>query len=36
MSTRTPAEVLADSRRRDSHTKRGKVLTVLEEMVRIQ
>lgn len=34
MTARTPAEVLADSRRRDSHAKRGKVLTVLEEMVR--
>jgi chromosome segregation ATPase len=34
MSTRTPAEVLADSRRRDSHAKRGKVLAVLEEMLR--
>jgi outer membrane murein-binding lipoprotein Lpp len=34
MSARTPAEVLAESRRRDSHAKRGKVLAVLEEMVR--
>ncbi len=31
---RTPAEVLGESRRRDSQAKRGRVLTVLEEMVR--
>lgn len=30
---RTPAEVLRESRRRDSQTKRGKVLAILEEMV---
>ena len=31
---RTPAEVLGESRRRDSQAKRGRVLAVLEEMVR--
>ena len=34
MSSRTPAEVLAQSRRRDSQAKRGKVLAVLEDMIR--
>ena len=34
MSSRTPAEVLAQSRRRDSQAKRGKVLAVLEDMTR--
>lgn len=34
MSSRTPAEVLAESRRRDSQAKRGKVLAVLEDMIR--
>jgi chromosome segregation ATPase len=34
MNARTPAEVLRESRRRDSQAKRGKVLAVLEEMVR--
>lgn len=31
---RTPAEVLGESRRRDSQAKRGRVLAVLDEMVR--
>jgi hypothetical protein len=30
---RTPAEVLRESRRRDSHAKRGRVLAVLQEML---
>jgi regulator of replication initiation timing len=34
MTTRTPAGVLQESRRRDSQAKRGKVLAVLDEMVR--
>jgi predicted RNase H-like nuclease (RuvC/YqgF family) len=34
MSARTPAEVLRESRRRDSQAKRGKVLAMLEEMIR--
>jgi hypothetical protein len=34
MTTRAPADVLRESRRRDSHAKRGTVLAVLEEMVR--
>jgi hypothetical protein len=34
MTTRAPADVLRESRRRDSQAKRGKVLAVLEEMVR--
>jgi predicted RNase H-like nuclease (RuvC/YqgF family) len=34
MTTRTPAEVLQESRRRDSQAKRGKVLAILDEMVR--
>lgn len=34
MTPRTPAEVLQESRRRDSQAKRGKVLAVLDELVR--
>lgn len=34
MTPRTPAEVLQESRRRDSQAKRSKVLAVLDELVR--
>jgi FtsZ-binding cell division protein ZapB len=33
MNPRTPTEVLAESRRRDSHAKRGKALAVVDDMV---